>query len=73
MWLIALLACVVDACPVDFHRSLLEMIQVSTWLLDEYRIFTQEEYALDVLTKLLQDSASLTVPRLGVCNQCMCQ
>ncbi|KAF8842180.1 hypothetical protein BDN67DRAFT_995787 [Paxillus ammoniavirescens] len=64
MWLIASLTRVVDACPVDFRLNLLEMIQdgVSTWLSDEYRVFTQEEYALDVLP--LYQTALLGVQEL---------
>ncbi|KIK93333.1 hypothetical protein PAXRUDRAFT_829068 [Paxillus rubicundulus Ve08.2h10] len=64
MWLIASLTRVVDACPVDFRLNLLEMIQdgVSIWLSDEYRVFTQEEYALDVLP--LYQTALLGVQEL---------
>lgn len=51
MWLIASLTRAVDACPVDLRLNLLAVIQdgVSTWLSDEYRVFTRDEYALDVL------------------------
>lgn len=51
MWLIASLTRAVDACPVDLRLSLLEAIQdgVGVWLSDECRVFTRDEYALDVL------------------------
>lgn len=51
MWLITSLTRAVDACPVDLRLSLLEAIQdgVGAWLSDEYRVFTRDEYALDVL------------------------
>jgi hypothetical protein len=51
MWLIASLTRAVDGCPVDLRLSLLEAIQdgVGAWLSDEYRVFTRDEYALDVL------------------------
>lgn len=51
MWLIASLTRAVDACPLDLRLTLLEAIQdgAGTWLSDEYRVFTRDEYALDVL------------------------
>ncbi|KAF9241177.1 hypothetical protein BU15DRAFT_61124 [Melanogaster broomeanus] len=51
LWLIASLTRAIDTCPVEFRLNLLETIQdgVSTWLSDEYHVFSQEEYALDVL------------------------
>lgn len=51
MWLIASLTRAIDACPVDLRLNLLEATQdgVGAWLSDEYRVFTRDEYALDVL------------------------
>ncbi|KAF9221622.1 hypothetical protein BS17DRAFT_711232 [Gyrodon lividus] len=64
MWLIASLTRVIDACPVDFRLNFLETIQdgVTTWLSDEYRVFTREEYTLDVLP--LYQTALLSVQEL---------
>lgn len=51
MWLIASLTRAVDTCPVDLRLSLLEATQdgICAWLSDEYRVFTRDEYTLDVL------------------------
>lgn len=51
MWLITSLTRAIDTCPVDLRLNLLETIQdgVGAWLSDEYRVFTRDEYALDVL------------------------
>lgn len=51
MWLIASLTRAVDSCPMGLRLSLLEATQdgVGAWLSDEYRVFTRDEYALDVL------------------------
>ncbi|KAF8442906.1 hypothetical protein L210DRAFT_3611408 [Boletus edulis BED1] len=51
MWLIASLTRAIDTCPVEFRLNLLKVTQdgVCAWLSDEYRVFTRDEYALDVL------------------------
>lgn len=51
MWLIVSLTRAIDACPVDLRLSLLEATQdgIAAWLSDEYRVFTRDEYMLDVL------------------------
>ena len=51
MWLIASLTRAIDTCPVDLRLSLLETTQdgIATWLSDEFRVFTRDEYTLDVL------------------------
>lgn len=51
MWLIASLTRAIDSCPVHLRLNLMEAIQdgIAAWLSDEYRVFTRDEYTLDVL------------------------
>jgi hypothetical protein len=50
LWMIRSLTNVVDACPNELTLNLLAAVQdgMCTWISDEYRVLSQEEYAYDV-------------------------
>ncbi|TFY80918.1 hypothetical protein EWM64_g3097 [Hericium alpestre] len=50
-WLLRNLTQLVDKCPVEMLRCVLEIIQdgLATWISDEYRIFNQDDYDVDVV------------------------
>ena len=50
MWLIRTATRVVDSCPVNKLCEVLGALQegLAVWIADQYRVFTQEEYAFDV-------------------------
>lgn len=50
MWLIRSLTRVIDACPQVLCLSLLELLVdgISTWVMDDYQICSEEEYSADV-------------------------
>ncbi|KZT11950.1 uncharacterized protein LAESUDRAFT_746733 [Laetiporus sulphureus 93-53] len=50
-WLMRTLTRVLDACPVELAVGVYESLQegLSLWIADEYKAFTPEEYAMDIL------------------------
>ncbi|KAH7912528.1 hypothetical protein BJ138DRAFT_1112247 [Hygrophoropsis aurantiaca] len=51
IWLIRSLARIVDGCPSVLRMNLLETLQdgMATWISDDYRIFSEDEYTCDIL------------------------
>ncbi|KAH9038215.1 hypothetical protein EDB85DRAFT_2141985 [Lactarius pseudohatsudake] len=51
MWLMRTVTRMVETCPVRMLRELLGALQegLSVWVADQYRIFTTEEYAFDIV------------------------
>jgi hypothetical protein len=50
MWMIRSLTQVIDMCPTEMMRDLLEKVQegVSIWISDECDALTQDDYTFDV-------------------------
>ncbi|KAI0061493.1 hypothetical protein BV25DRAFT_1857413 [Artomyces pyxidatus] len=51
MWLLRTVTRVIDSCPVGLLQSAVQALQagLSTWVADEYRVFSHEEYSFDVV------------------------
>ncbi|KAH9011657.1 hypothetical protein EDB85DRAFT_2281515 [Lactarius pseudohatsudake] len=51
MWLMRTVTRMVETCPVRMLRELLGALQegLSVWVADQYRVFTTEEYAFDIV------------------------
>ncbi|KAI9443494.1 hypothetical protein H4582DRAFT_2072522 [Lactarius indigo] len=51
MWLMRTVTRMVETCPVRMLRELLGALQdgLSVWVADQYRVFTVEEYAFDIV------------------------
>ncbi|KAI0044102.1 hypothetical protein FA95DRAFT_1681450 [Auriscalpium vulgare] len=51
MWLLRTVTRIVDVCPLSLFQDVVGSIQegLQTWIADEYRVFTEEEYSFDVL------------------------
>ncbi|THG99683.1 hypothetical protein EW026_g2706 [Hermanssonia centrifuga] len=51
IWLLRTLTRTMDACPVEFAETLLELVQdgLCLWISDEYQSLDHSEYAMDVL------------------------
>ncbi|KZT73869.1 hypothetical protein DAEQUDRAFT_754271 [Daedalea quercina L-15889] len=51
IWLMRTLTRVLDACPVELSASMFELLQdgLAHWIGDKFRVFTLDEYAMDIL------------------------
>ena len=63
-WLISTLTRIIDTCQLDLRVDLLETIQEGAclWIIDERRVFSEDEYAFDVLP--LYQTALLSIKEL---------
>ena len=70
MWLLRSLTRVIDACPQEQLLPLLELIAdgVTTWVMDDYQICSEEDYSTDVCPSFPAHFHLLT----GMCRSSRC-